>query len=328
MGVNCQRANCQPIKRPKLYTFVRHVQTKSFTGVSAITVVQKQRFGNSIEQRKHIHGAQNFPRTKLPREPFSDTASLTTMVVQCFSDVFKGRPFSSEHYLPLQSLSTQNGRATIVHQPELFDILCGKDKSYSSHPGNRAFREVIESMVAPYEKAFKKQDKMRLMQQIVTTLKRKFNSCFLRRISNNCSCIWQEISDSMARDKVSHALRFAAGRKSTNASRKSINKNKLLPSVNVEMEQVMSRGVGCVSSSVHVEKSDSDSIPEMGNEVEFETLCQRQQAIVGALRKDLPAHEALTAVNVLAEYFAQKPDPTPDSSDSVLALLNEPLLEW
>jgi len=255
------------------------------------------------------------------------------MVAHSFTNVVKERPFTAEphSYLPLQSLSTaKSGHhpAIIIHQPEPFDILCGKDKNFSSHPGNRCFRELIESMVEPYERAFTKQDKMRFTRNIVATLKTKYNSRFLRRIPNNASGSWQEISESMARDKVSHALRFAASHKGTEASRTSSTNNNLLPSVNIETEQVMSRSVDCVSSCAHVEKCDTASIPQTGDQVEVETLFQIQQAILEALRKDLPAHEPLTAVNVLTDYFVQKPEPIPDRRDNLLALLKEPLFEW
>jgi len=93
--------------------------------------------------------------------------------------------------------------------PQEYDVLCSKDKTHSSHPGNRLFRGRIDSMKEIYRKTKNKQGKMEITKDIVRYLKEKHSARFLKR---NGAGVWAEISDQAARDKVSHALRFATRR--------------------------------------------------------------------------------------------------------------------
>lgn len=92
-------------------------------------------------------------------------------------------------------------------EPAPFDILCGKDKTYNKHKGNMVFREMIASHQDVYAKAASKQGKMQITKDIVKALRAEHNSRFVKL---NKGGKWVEISDQVARDKVSHALRFAA----------------------------------------------------------------------------------------------------------------------
>mmetsp|Transcript_6164 Transcript_6164/g.13651 ORF Transcript_6164/g.13651 Transcript_6164/m.13651 type:complete len:264 (+) Transcript_6164:64-855(+) len=98
--------------------------------------------------------------------------------------------------------------------PQEHDCLCSKDKTHSSHPGNKMFRARIDAMKEIYRKTKNKQGKMEITKEIVRYLKEKHNSRFLKRDGNG---VWVEISDQAARDKVSHALRFATRRDSKKA---------------------------------------------------------------------------------------------------------------
>jgi hypothetical protein len=97
---------------------------------------------------------------------------------------------------------------TIITDPGPFDILCGKDKSFNNHHGNQIFRDVIFSYRRVYAQAWTKVDKMNLTKEIVHLLQTKHNARFLK--CGNAVDVWEEISNQAARDKVSHALRFAA----------------------------------------------------------------------------------------------------------------------
>lgn len=97
---------------------------------------------------------------------------------------------------------------TIITDPGPFDILCGKDKSFNNHHGNQIFRDVIFSYRRVYAQAWTKVDKMNLTKEIVNLLQTKHNARFLK--CGNAVDVWEEISNQAARDKVSHALRFAA----------------------------------------------------------------------------------------------------------------------
>jgi hypothetical protein len=91
-------------------------------------------------------------------------------------------------------------------EPAPFDILCGKDKTFNKHQGNRVFRQTISAFQDAYAKAASKQHKMGITKEIVQKLRAEHGSRFVKLQKGQ----WQEISDQMARDKVSHALRFAA----------------------------------------------------------------------------------------------------------------------
>jgi len=110
-------------------------------------------------------------------------------------------------------------KVVLLH-PKKYDILCGKDKACLSHYGSRHFRSVIEAYRNRYQQAVTKQEKMNITREIVMTLKNRTSSRFLKYNSQLHG--WEEISHIAARDKVSHALRFANRRKSPT---KSINKH-------------------------------------------------------------------------------------------------------
>ena len=119
-----------------------------------------------------------------------------------------------DYYSKVQSLEER--RKTLqttqsIMEPCKYDILCGKDKECLSHYGSRRFRSVIEAHRDEYQQATTKQEKMNITRKIVATLNRL--SCRFLKYNDELQC-WQEISHVAARDKVSHALRFA-NRKST-----------------------------------------------------------------------------------------------------------------
>ena len=101
----------------------------------------------------------------------------------------------------------QSTNGTIVASPTDMDVLCSKDKSTAKHPGNLVFRERIEQVTARYSVATSKQEKMKITRDIVAFMRMKHGSRFLKLHSGGA---WVEITDQSARDKVSHALRFAA----------------------------------------------------------------------------------------------------------------------
>lgn len=113
--------------------------------------------------------------------------------------------------------------AVAITEPTEMDILCSKDKSVAKHPGNVVFRERIERGTVPYVTAANKQEKMKITRDIVTAMQSKYGSRFLKQKGD----AWVEINNQMARDKVSHALRFAAKNlpgNNNNSKSKKINK--------------------------------------------------------------------------------------------------------
>ena len=92
------------------------------------------------------------------------------------------------------------------------DILCGKEKHCVSHQGSLDFRVVIDQYAAKYAEAITKQEKMNVTKEIYDMLGAK-NARFLKM--NQKTKNWEELSSLLARDKISHALRFANREKKT-----------------------------------------------------------------------------------------------------------------
>lgn len=73
------------------------------------------------------------------------------------------------------------------------------------HHGNQVFADVIDSYKEAYEYLGTKQAKMKMTREIVMEMKTVYKARFIRLEGRK----WIEIPESLARDKVSHALRFA-----------------------------------------------------------------------------------------------------------------------
>lgn len=91
-------------------------------------------------------------------------------------------------------------------EPNEMDVLCSKGKSVLKNPGNILFRERIEASTPTYAGSTNKQEKMKITKDIVSYMQIKHGSRFLKKKGTG----WVEINNLSARDKVSHALRFAA----------------------------------------------------------------------------------------------------------------------
>jgi len=239
--------------------------------------------------------------------------------------------FPSKLSLSPKRPSTEQRRhhLAIVDQPEPFDILCGKDKNFTKHPGNQKFRELIETMVGPYQETFSKQGKMRLTRQIVTTMKENFNARFLRRVSIEGADFWEEITDAMARDKASHALRFAAAQKSINVRQMQMSTR----IINKEFVTNQQMGRPPLNSHVRVSanaEEDELKICPVLKDVEIDAIFQRQQAIFETLCKDNSAHDTSPPTDAFQGYCCveKKTESTSFRRDSLLNLLKEPLFEW
>jgi hypothetical protein len=109
--------------------------------------------------------------------------------------------------------------ATVIRSPSPTDVLCGKDKTFGKHPGNRMYRELIAERSSDYAVATSKRTKMDISKSIIATMQHKHGSRFLRQSSgcgNNEG--WVELSTQQARDKATHALRFWNGHKNAKAA--------------------------------------------------------------------------------------------------------------
>ena len=93
-----------------------------------------------------------------------------------------------------------------IERPTSLDCLCGKDTTFGRHPGNRMFRKKILASLPGFLAAKNKPEKMKVTKSILDFMKKE-GSRFLKLRHNGS---WVEIDRQAARDKVSHALRFAA----------------------------------------------------------------------------------------------------------------------
>jgi len=138
----------------------------------------------------------------------------------------------------------------IVHNTKINDkdILCGRDKISFSHAGNKTFRGIIEKNRKQYQGSTLKEEKTKIIVQIVKMIKES-NGRFLKRSSsenqnannpnqkgsssenqnaNNpnqsnslaSTSYWYVVNDQCAHEKVSHALRSCKHRKKKPAALK------------------------------------------------------------------------------------------------------------
>lgn len=100
-------------------------------------------------------------------------------------------------------------------EPHAFDVKCGKEKTYHKHPGNIAFARTIAKYSAKYSCAQKRRHRMSITTEILCSMKSRFGSRFLKRTKSGG---WREISDLVARDKISHALRHVVHKQEMDSS--------------------------------------------------------------------------------------------------------------
>ncbi len=95
-----------------------------------------------------------------------------------------------------------------ISQPERFDVLFGRGKPYQGHAGNIRLHKIVDLYKPRYSQA-RRHEKTEIAEEIVQFIKTAGANDnpgrFLKRVENEEA--WIEVSDSVARDKVSHALR-------------------------------------------------------------------------------------------------------------------------
>lgn len=98
-----------------------------------------------------------------------------------------------------------------ISQPSRFDVLFGRGKPYQGHAGNIRLHKIVDLYKPRYSQA-RRHEKTEIAEEIVQFIKsagannnNNKPGRFLKRMENEEA--WVEVSDSIARDKVSHALR-------------------------------------------------------------------------------------------------------------------------
>ena len=98
-----------------------------------------------------------------------------------------------------------NGSTNSIITPTQYDILCGQSRTCANHYGNQRFQTLLEEYATRYCSIQSKQQKMNLTKEIVHRIRHGVGGRFLKY--HKATGSWKEISDVMARDKISHALR-------------------------------------------------------------------------------------------------------------------------
>ncbi len=87
--------------------------------------------------------------------------------------------------------------------PELKDVLFGRGRPIMRHPGNVVFRSILESRLKEYNEAPTKKEKTEIAWAVVRQIK-SWSWRFLREDTRGW---WVEVSDDVARQKVSIGFR-------------------------------------------------------------------------------------------------------------------------
>ena len=219
---------------------------------------------------------------------------------------------------------------SVVIEPTEMDILCSKDKSVAKHPGNLAFRERIEEGTASYSTAVSKQEKMKITRDIVTFMQHKYGSRFLKQKGN----AWIEINNTTARDKVSHALRFAA----KNLHGGAANGNKTVRKRSISSESSASShsshsSVGSVNEESAVPKQTTKTTIGDGG-APVPSIFLRQQNILSNLQKSNNSDAGVLDFNqfqTMGLLHLPQPEFNTLRSEDLDELMNEPMFasnEW
>jgi len=168
------------------------------------------------------------------------------------------------------------------------------------------FRSLIESFVETYQQADQKHDRMRITRQIIAVMKHKYRSRFLKSTSKEKGQLqWEEISYELARDKVSHALRFAANSAGIIASSSSTSLSSISSSCVLQNNRSCRTRwalVGAASKADdHGFVTANSKTDEAVQNLEADLIFQRQQAIFESMCLD--HDDSLKAANVNATTY-------------------------
>jgi hypothetical protein len=97
-------------------------------------------------------------------------------------------------------------------------VVCGREKLCYSHPGNRAFRDIVRAHCGRYNEATRRNDKTDIVQEINQDVERR-GGRFLQRSGVGGGGGWVPVDPDKVHDKISHALRIAIKSSSKRRSR-------------------------------------------------------------------------------------------------------------
>jgi len=128
-------------------------------------------------------------------------------------------------------MTSEHDTALLLIRPTDIDILCGRGKSSSNHPGNINFTKTIQSNLQKYLEAPKRMDRSIMIISLVDEFLDsgcrflKKNKAAVSNSNSNNEC-WSELDADQCHEKVGHALRDFARK----TKRKKSNNNNNLQS--------------------------------------------------------------------------------------------------
>ena len=124
--------------------------------------------------------------------------------MQTYSPDFQRSTVISELEIPARLHCPQLESSSEDIHP--YAVVCGRDKLAQSHPGNKFFRNLVQSHRERYQDAHRRKDKKAVATGIIDTILHH-GGCFLRFDDETRS--WVELDQAESYEKVSHALRSA-----------------------------------------------------------------------------------------------------------------------
>jgi hypothetical protein len=118
-----------------------------------------------------------------------------------------------------ESCSSNRAKGNFIDAPADDDILLGRGRPFQTHPGNEWMLELAKQHKDLYQK-LPKEKKRPIIEELLQTI-REQNRRFLRRVEGEK--YWEEVSDDIASEKMSHALR-AKKEKRTSRARTAISR--------------------------------------------------------------------------------------------------------
>ncbi len=103
--------------------------------------------------------------------------------------------------------TTSPSAYTVILNPTTFDVIMGRGRQGQSRPGNRQYRQLLLTYRSKYESAnnFEKT----LVAELVLKIMKERGCRFLKKSDESVG--WVEVSDEVAREKISHAFRNLRG---------------------------------------------------------------------------------------------------------------------
>lgn len=212
----------------------------------------------------------------------------------------------------LTMMTSPDSTPLLVKEPSALDVLCGQDTNYGLHTGNKILRKQIDLVLPSYRQSSDRREKTARIDEIITFMRIHYKSRFLKPCPPNDKgeYAWEEVSEQSVRDKVSHALRFAArrleGGPSNSKKKQRKSKSKIAKTSAANKHQASKRGISGgnatpptraapeASSTTYGRKPDTDDETEELDEaakIRLAGLHKRQLEILEDLLKEQDADE-------------------------------------